>query len=89
MPDRATFRGDKWRAYVDVNKEFANCTIKALKNLLKSGQDLGSDKPLIWIHDYHLMLAANWIRQVIYFKFNVANLNKLKFSGSRRRRTRL
>lgn len=22
------------------------------------------DVPLVWVHDYHLMLAANWIRQM-------------------------
>lgn len=30
--------------------------------LSKENKDL--NEPLIWIHDYHLMLAANSIRQV-------------------------
>uniref|UniRef100_V5G5Y4 Alpha,alpha-trehalose-phosphate synthase (UDP-forming) n=1 Tax=Anoplophora glabripennis TaxID=217634 RepID=V5G5Y4_ANOGL len=59
MPDRATFKGEHWKSYVRANKEFAECTMKALKSLPKSTTDI----PLIWIHDYHLMLAANWIRQ--------------------------
>ncbi|KAF2898680.1 hypothetical protein ILUMI_07493 [Ignelater luminosus] len=63
MPDRAVFKRDKWKAYTEVNKEFAKCTIDALKNLKKSGDDVGPDAPLVWIHDYHLMVAANWVRQ--------------------------
>lgn len=59
MPDRATFKGDHWKSYVRANKEFAECTMKALKSLPKST----TESPLIWVHDYHLMLAANWIRQ--------------------------
>ncbi|XP_017769006.1 PREDICTED: alpha,alpha-trehalose-phosphate synthase [UDP-forming] isoform X2 [Nicrophorus vespilloides] len=61
MPDRATFNGEHWRAYITANKEFANCTLTALRKL-KNTENAG-DVPLIWIHDYHLMLAANWIRQ--------------------------
>ncbi|KAF5292542.1 hypothetical protein FQR65_LT01688 [Abscondita terminalis] len=63
MPDRAIFKRDKWKAYVEVNEEFANRTFEALKNLKSTGEDLGTDVPLIWIHDYHLMVAANWIRE--------------------------
>ncbi|XP_025832646.1 alpha,alpha-trehalose-phosphate synthase [UDP-forming] [Agrilus planipennis] len=62
MPDRAIFRGDKYKAYTEVNKEFADRTFEALKRLVKSGE-AENEPPLIWIHDYHLMLAANWIRQ--------------------------
>lgn len=29
-----------------------------------SKEDMDLSAPLIWIHDYHLMLAANTIRQV-------------------------
>ncbi|KAJ8969008.1 hypothetical protein NQ317_003938 [Molorchus minor] len=59
MPDRATFKGEYWRAYVRANKEIADCTITALKSLPKDMPDV----PLVWIHDYHLMLAGNSIRQ--------------------------
>lgn len=80
MPDRATFRGDNWKSYTVANKEFANCAIKALKSLPKSS-DNGADVPLIWIHDYHLMLAANWIRQVL---LKSLLRNKLIYFNSRR-----
>ncbi|XP_064215204.1 uncharacterized protein Tps1 isoform X1 [Tribolium castaneum] len=60
MPDRATFKREHWQCYTTANKEFADCTMKALKSLPKK---TGNDVPLIWIHDYHLMLAANWVRQ--------------------------
>ncbi|CAH1983948.1 unnamed protein product [Acanthoscelides obtectus] len=61
MPDRATFKGEHWKSYVKANKEFADCTIKALESLPPCTGN--NDMPLIWVHDYHLMLAANWIRQ--------------------------
>ena len=48
-----------------VNEKFAEVTINALKKTLEGNPD---QLPIIWIHDYHLMLAANTIRQVsIYF----------------------
>lgn len=73
MPDRATFNTHHWKDYITANKEFANCTMTALRRLKKETQKQNgttnnltgpNDAPLIWIHDYHLMLAANWIRQV-------------------------
>lgn len=67
MPDRATFKGQHWNSYTIANKEFANCTLRALTELLESGDKIGTEPPLIWIHDYHLMLAANWIRQVKFY----------------------
>lgn len=63
MPDRATFKGEYWKSYVKANKEFADCTIRALKSLPSDATEV----PLVWVHDYHLMLAANWIRQVFHF----------------------
>ena len=36
-------------------------TLDALRQKLKADPD---SIPLIWIHDYHLMLAANKIRQI-------------------------
>lgn len=29
----------------------------------KEQEGQGNGTPLVWVHDYHLMLAANWIRQ--------------------------
>ncbi|XP_054265178.1 uncharacterized protein LOC128988028 isoform X2 [Macrosteles quadrilineatus] len=59
MPDRAAFSADHWKAYCEVNQEFATQTIVALKKLADSPD---SGPPLVWLHDYHLMLAANTIR---------------------------
>ncbi|KAB0799711.1 hypothetical protein PPYR_07591 [Photinus pyralis] len=63
MPDRAVFNRDKWRAYAEVNKEFADRTFETLKNVHNSDSDNRNDAPLVWIHDYHLMIAANWLRE--------------------------
>ncbi|GLH02508.1 Trehalose-6-phosphate synthase [Gryllus bimaculatus] len=63
MPDRAVFSADNWKCYYDVNQLFADKTIEAFDKLIaEQGNSAGT--PLIWIHDYHLMLAANWVRQV-------------------------
>lgn len=61
MPGRATFGSDHWRNYVTVNKYFAARTIEALEKCLANNKNQGT--PIIWIHDYHLMLAANWVRE--------------------------
>lgn len=65
MPDRAIFIADHWKAYIKCNEEFADKTVHAL-HLLKQqkGNKNGNSPPIVWLHDYHLMLAANWIRQV-------------------------
>jgi trehalose-6-phosphate synthase len=41
---------------------FADQTVHALRLLQKDKP--ANVTPFIWIHDYHLMLMANWIRQV-------------------------
>jgi len=51
-----------FQSYCAVNKEFASKTVGALENLSK--EDTNSGTPLVWLHDYHLMLAANSIRNV-------------------------
>ncbi|XP_035915570.1 alpha,alpha-trehalose-phosphate synthase [UDP-forming] [Anopheles stephensi] len=61
MPGRATFCADHWKSYYEVNKEFAARTIEALEKAVHNNTHPGV--PLIWIHDYHLMLAANWVRE--------------------------
>lgn len=63
MPDRATFIADHWKAYIKINEEFANKTIHALNLLKQDKEKNGASPPIVWVHDYHLMLAANWIRQ--------------------------
>lgn len=59
MPDKAVFDESYWVAYRQVNERFAQSTLAALRQLNQDGS-----VPLVWIHDYHLMLAATTIRQV-------------------------
>lgn len=59
------------KAYESVNKEFALKTLDALRQVdrrLKRESD--TSVPIIWIHDYHLMLAATMIRQVALAGFS-------------------
>lgn len=65
MPDRAVFNADNWKTYCKVNEEFARCTITALKDVLKDLDAEGKTEtiPVIWIHDYQLLIAATTIRQ--------------------------
>ena len=44
-----------------VNEKFAAITLDALRRMTKEAP---KNKPIVWIHDYHLMVAANTIRQV-------------------------
>jgi hypothetical protein len=50
------------QGYTQVNEMFADRTMHALHLLQKDKP--ANITPLIWIHDYHLMLMANWVRQV-------------------------
>ncbi len=67
MPDRAVFNRDHWKAYQTVNEIFAHKTMEAVRRMHRMRMtyvgDCRPDPPIIWIHDYHLMLAANSIRQ--------------------------
>lgn len=60
LPDRAVFQADKWEAYREVNAEFARLTVKAVQQLSETHP---GSVPLVWLHDYHMMLAANTIRE--------------------------
>ncbi|XP_014261998.1 alpha,alpha-trehalose-phosphate synthase [UDP-forming]-like [Cimex lectularius] len=66
MPDRAVFKAETWKAYCKVNEEFAKSTLTALRKTLTDldSQGKGNISPVIWIHDYQLFVAANYIRQV-------------------------
>ena len=44
-----------------VNEKFAAITLDALRRMTREAP---KNKPIVWIHDYHLMVAANTIRQV-------------------------
>ncbi|CAH0385980.1 unnamed protein product [Bemisia tabaci] len=61
MPDRTIFSADNWKAYQAVNLEFAEKTVNALRRLIETEEE-NAGTPLVWLHDYHLMLAANTIR---------------------------
>lgn len=58
MPDKALFSADYWKAYKEANTLFARSTLKGLDEMYNP-----DDPPIIWIHDYHLMLAAHSIRE--------------------------
>jgi len=66
MPDRTVFELDTWKAYCEVNEVFAQTTLNAVRNIKCSNQRAeGGGRtgvPVVWLHDYHLMLAANTIR---------------------------
>ncbi|CAG0901873.1 unnamed protein product [Darwinula stevensoni] len=51
------------QSYSTVNVMFAYQTVDALKKMKMKNQEGEERIPLVWIHDYHLMLAANYIRQ--------------------------
>jgi len=54
-----------FQAYESVNMDFALKTLDALRQVNRRLKMDGSIAvPIIWIHDYHLMLAATTIRKV-------------------------
>jgi trehalose-6-phosphate synthase len=54
------------QAYCSVNREFANRTLQALRKSLREldEQEKFETCPVVWIHDYQLLVAATTIRQV-------------------------
>ncbi|XP_063243499.1 uncharacterized protein LOC134542860 isoform X2 [Bacillus rossius redtenbacheri] len=67
MPDRAVFKSETWKAYCDVNAQFATHTLQALRAVVKDLDACGKydTHPVVWIHDYQLFVAATTIRQVL------------------------
>lgn len=65
MPDRAIFSFEYWKAYQAANDIFGAKAIEALQKLINSEgeENLRGNPPILWLHDYHLMLAANTIRE--------------------------
>ncbi|XP_059478165.1 uncharacterized protein LOC132198254 isoform X1 [Neocloeon triangulifer] len=65
MPDRAVFKADTWNAYCEVNEEFARSTLKALRSTLAKLDAEGRTdvSPIVWVHDYQLLVAAASIRK--------------------------
>ena len=62
MADRAIFSEEHWEAYMRLNHAFADETLRVLRSILKESN--GKEVPIIWIHDYHLMVVANIVRRV-------------------------
>jgi alpha,alpha-trehalose-phosphate synthase [UDP-forming] len=52
MPTRCNFDPSYWKAYEQVNQKFA----RAVSNTAEPDD-------FIWVHDYHLMLVAHYLRQ--------------------------
>src|SRR5205085_2620880 len=53
MPTRCNFDPDYWEIYQRVNRKFA-----------KVISDVARDDDFIWVHDYHLMLTAKYLRDL-------------------------
>lgn len=50
--DKAIFKQEYWTIYQDVNKKYAKATLEET-----------DEDDLIWVHDYHLTLLPNLLRQ--------------------------
>lgn len=62
MPDRAVFHAQTWQAYCVCNDAFAFSTLDAIRKIVLDPSKAKPEVPIVWIHDYHLMLASNQIR---------------------------
>ena len=51
-----------FQAYREVNEIFALKTMEAVRKMSAERAANGGPTPIVWIHDYHLMLAANTLR---------------------------
>jgi trehalose 6-phosphate synthase len=52
FPDKGTFVTEDWESYVDVNRRFAEVTMR------RAGPGAR-----VWVHDYHLMLVPRFLRE--------------------------
>ena len=52
LQSQCNFDPTYWRAYVTVNRKFAEATAKVAK-----------PDSVVWVHDYHLMLCGKFLRQ--------------------------
>jgi trehalose 6-phosphate synthase/phosphatase len=66
MPDRAIFNKDHYKAYQDVNDIYARTTMRAIRKAhadrMECSPETRPDPPIVWVHDYHLMLMSTTIR---------------------------
>jgi len=52
MPSRCNFDPEYWETYQRVNRKFARVTA-----------EIAAEDDFVWVHDYHLMLAGDALRQ--------------------------
>ncbi|WP_216326819.1 alpha,alpha-trehalose-phosphate synthase (UDP-forming) [Deinococcus aestuarii] len=52
--ERAKYQGSGWRAYVNVNRRFAEAAVRSYR-----------EGDLIWVHDYQLALVPGMIREAL------------------------
>src|SRR5437763_12166773 len=52
MPSRCNFDPDYWETYQRVNQKFAAAAARAAR-----------EDDFVWVHDYHLMLTARYMRE--------------------------
>jgi alpha,alpha-trehalose-phosphate synthase [UDP-forming] len=52
MPSRCNFDPDYWEIYQRVNRKFAHAILDNVR-----------DNDFVWVHDYHLMLTAHYLRE--------------------------
>jgi len=68
MPDKTTFLEEHWLAYKKVNDIFAERAIHGVREFIKkrkSRPGLNAKLPIVWVHDYHLMLVPSKIRTAL------------------------
>ena len=51
-----------FKAYREVNEIFALKTMEAVRRMHEERAATNGPTPIVWIHDYHLILAANTLR---------------------------
>src|SRR5437588_12755472 len=52
MPSRCNFDPDYWETYQRVNQKFAAAAARTAR-----------EDDFVWVHDYHLMLTARYMRE--------------------------
>ncbi len=60
FPERCSLSVDDWHAYTNVNRYFADAI----------SEELSPDRDVLWVHDYHLALTPQFVRQ----KFRQASI---------------
>lgn len=61
MPSRAKIESDSWKSYQMINQTFAQSIFEALGTLNKKEP---KKRIIIWIHDYHLFLVGQMVRDL-------------------------